>query len=180
MKMSNFLKSNIKPEYLFSYLFLLVVTLFVSSSCAKHCRNIAVPDIDCDKHYDEAQAEILYEPSADTYFNYDDPPINFFITDSITYDSIFNNNRPLGNINFDEQFIIGIYRITNEGFEVHKKAKVCAYEKENKLKLKVKFSVYSQCAGSNISHKPMTVWAILPIKYVNYNIEYEVIDINPW
>jgi len=172
------MKLDIKTKKQLRYFVLIIVLLTAYASCRKECRNIEVPDIKCDKRYNEVQAEILYRPFGDIYLN-PEPPKNIYIADSATYDSIFFNKRPFGNLNFNDQFIIGFLKLSNAGFEVHVKAKVCEHEKENKLKLKVKYSVYSQCAGSNISPKPITVWAILPIKYVNYNIEYEIEDINP-
>ncbi len=173
------MKPNINYNKLFSALFLIFVLGFASTSCRKECRNIEVPDIRCDNHYDDAEAQILYKPWGSVFLDSGSSK-NIFIADSATYDSVFFNRRPFGDINFNDQFIIGIFRLTNEGFEVHVKAKLCIHTKENKLKLKVKYSVYDQCAGSNISKKPVSVWVILPIKYVDYDIIYDIEDINPW
>jgi hypothetical protein len=159
------------------FLPILVLLIFIQVACRKECSNIAVDKISCDKHYDATGSAIYYSPLWWGLFSKQE---NLVILDFPTYDSIFHDSQPFGDLNFDEDFLIGIFRTTNWGSDVDVKACVCENTKQNKLKLNVKYSLSNQCAGSGISEQAFIVWAVVPIKYKNYTIEYGVKDINPF
>jgi hypothetical protein len=171
---------NYKIFVTIKYLIFLLVFIFIAViqlACRKECRDIPVDKISCDKHYDATGSAIYYSPKWWGVFSNQE---NLLIYDYPTYDSILGSSHPFGNLNFEEVFLIGIFRTTNYGSDVDVKACVCENTKQNKLKLNVKYSLSNQCAGSGISEQAFIVWAVVPIKYKNYTIEYGVKDINPF
>ena len=161
----------------FKFLPIFMLLAIIQLACRKECRDIAVDKISCDKHYDATGATIYYSPLWWGLFSDQE---NLVIPDFPTYYSIFHDSKPFGDLNFDEDFLIGIFRTTNEGSDVDVKACVCENTNQNKLKLNVKYSLSNQCAGSGIHQQAFIVWAVVPIKYINYTIEYGVKDINPF
>ena len=154
-----------------------IILAILQLACRKECRDIAVDKISCDKHYDATGSTIYYSQRLWGVFSNQE---NLVILDSSTYDSIFHDSKPFDDLNFDEDFLIGIFRTANDGSDVDVKACVCENTKQNKLKLNVKYSVFNQCAGSSLLPQAFIVWAVVPIKYQNYTIEYGVKDINPF
>lgn len=151
----------------------LVISAALQTGCEKKCSNVTLNIILCDDGYENLNEKIYFLDEIIERTDYK-------VIDSILYDSIFSYSKPLGNIDFNTHFIIGVSRMTNPGDGITKKAVICENAVDQKLKLKVAYSLTGQCKGSEISNKNINVWAVLPIKYKNYTIEYEVIDINPF
>jgi hypothetical protein len=160
---------------------IILISCSVLSCIEKKCQNIPVGSLSCDAGFESFSDAISdsknhTELRSDIWMNHSG---NYKITDSIAYDSVFRY-RPFGDLNFNEWILVGIVKLTSPGSELVYKTIACLNKSEQKIKLKVSYSLYDQCRGSGIDDILLSIWIRVPRSYINYQIGYDLVDINPF
>jgi len=159
---------------------LLTCLALIFVSCKKECRNKKIKNVEAEEGEAVLTDGRFYSHPGTTFADSIGSPAHFIITDSTGYELTFKNTKPFGTLDFRSHMIVGIRKSTNKTSTIQQNQNIFVNDSQLKLKLKVNYVLSDQCKGSGIHSYPLNVFAIIPIRYKNYQIYFDVVDLNPY
>ena len=138
---------------------LILAVSFSATGCRKACRNLKVGKVDCDPGFDK-MPNVLFQGEEDKTGGFKTGNI-YMVNDTSYYDRLFRNERPFGEIDFENRTLMGMDVLTEPGSEYIFTTLVC--ETDTAIKYFVEYSMHKQCKRNIKKDEiPFTAWVTIP------------------
>ena len=167
------MKTKFKILFTSICIFLLIVSI---QGCRKSCRQGKLLKMEAEDGYSKlSSAEIAGEG----YIRGGRDNSDIIISNTAVYDSIFNSQRPCGNVDFNAKVVLACSRYVNPNDGISANSNVFINNSIPQIKFRGSYSLHGQCKGSGIQSGHVIFYATIPKTFSTYQMVFDIRDANP-